>query len=169
MSKGYRQHGDFVCRRQQKPSRCFVSGLQKELLFKMWQMGITGPLWSWFQCYLSTHSHYVSIEGENSSSLSVLSGVPQGSILGPLLFLIYINDLPNSIINTACYLFADDTKFIKSISSFNDHLLFQQDITSVEAWCQKWKLPLNTTKCNALRFALVRHRWCTCPLFKFTA
>ena len=55
-------------------------------------------------------------------------------------------------------MFTDDTKFIKSISSFNDHLLFQQGITSVEAWCQKWKLPLNSAKCNVLRFALVQHQ-----------
>ena len=138
--------------------KAFDSVSHQELLFKLWQMGITGPLWSWFQCYLSGRSHYVSVDGESSLSLPVLSGVPQGSILGPLLFLIYINDLPNPITNTACFMFADDTKFIKTILSFNDHLLFQQDITSVEVWCQTWKLPLNTAKCNALRFTLAQYQ-----------
>ena len=121
-------------------------------------MGITGPLWSWFQCYLSTRTHYISIDGVNSTSLPVLSGVPQGSILDPLLFLIYIHDLPNSIAYTACYMFADDTKLIKSISSFKDYLLFQQDITLVEAWCCTWKLPLNTAKYSTLRFTLAQHQ-----------
>ena len=72
--------------------------LTQELLFKMWQMGITGSLWSWIQCYLLMHTHYVSIDGAN---FPVLSGVPQGSPL------VYINDLPNSITYTA---FADDIK-----------------------------------------------------------
>ena len=138
--------------------KAFDSVPHQELLYKLWQMGITGPLWSWFKCYLSSRSHYVCIDGINSSSLPVRSGVPQGSILGPLLFLIYINDLPNVITNTACYVFADDIKFIKSISCFNDHLQFQQDIISVETWCQTWKLPLNFSKCNSLRFTLAQHQ-----------
>ena len=138
--------------------KAFDSVPHQELLYKLWQMGITGSLWSWFKCYLSSRSHYVCIDGINSSSLPVRSGVPQGSILGPLLFLIYINDLPNVITNTACYMFADDTKFIKSISCFNDHLQFQQDIISVETWCQTWKLPLNFSKCNSLRFTLAQHQ-----------
>ena len=133
--------------------KAFDSVPHQELLFKLWRMGITGPLWSWFQSYLSLRRHFVSVDGANSSSLPVLSGVPQGSILGPLLFLIYINDLPTSIQHSSCYLFADDTKFIKAISSFNDCLLLQQDISSVQTWCRTWNLPLNTGKCNALRFA----------------
>ena len=77
------------------------------------------------------------------------------------LVLVYINDLPNSISNTACYImFADDTEFIKSISCFKDHLLFQQDIhvASVELWCQTWKLSLNIPKYCALRFSLSQHQ-----------
>ena len=133
--------------------KAFNSVPHQELLFKLWQLGITGPLWLWFQSYLSSRRHFVCLDGIKSSSLPVLSGVPQGSIMGPLLFLIYINDLPTSIHHSLCYLFADDTKLIKAISSFNDCLLLQEDISSVQAWCQKWNLPLNIRKCNALRFA----------------
>ena len=87
----------------------------------------------------------------------MLSGVPQGSIVGPLLFLVYINDLPNNIDYASIYLFADDTKFIKSIlanlASTSDPLL-QSDIDLLVAWCKVWKLSLNAVKCAAIRFSL---------------
>ena len=103
---------------------------------------------------ISLRSHYVYVNGANSSTLPVLSGVPQGSILGPLLFIIYVNDLPVSINRAACYLFADDTKLLKSISSPTDTVSLQDDIIAVEAWCRKWNLSLNSSKCCAIRFTL---------------
>ena len=127
-----------------------------ELLFKLWSLGITGPLWSWFQAYLSNRSHLVSVHGCSSKSLPVRSGVPQGSVLGPLLFLIYINDIPNVINFCNPYLFADDAKLIEAVcrhSVSSDHL--QQDIASVESWCSVWKLSLNNAKCVSLRISLL--------------
>ena len=88
-------------------AKAFDSVPHGELLYKIWKLGITGPLWFWLQDYLSDRLHYVSIENGSSKCLSVLSGVPQGSVLGPLLFLIYINDLPDSISFANVYLFAD--------------------------------------------------------------
>ena len=155
----------FLHQLKDKQSIQFTSILKKafdsiphaELLHKLWTIGITRPLWFWFKSYLTNPKHYVNINEHTSQSLPVLSGVPQGSIVGPLLFLVYINDLPNSIDSASVYLFADDTKFIKSIlanlANTSDPLL-QSDIDLLVAWCKLWKLSLNADKCAAIRFSL---------------
>ena len=85
----------------------------------------------------------------------MIFGVPQSSVLGPLLFLIYINDLPLSISRGSLpFLFADDTKLIHSIVSFNDYSDLQEDILSLTNWCKTWNLNLNKFKCAAIRFSL---------------
>ncbi len=86
--------------------------------------------------------------------LPVRSGVPQGSILGPLLFIIYVNDIPDKINNSTLLLFADDIKLIKHIiGSFNDRQLLQEDLSVVEAWCSEWHLNLNGNKCVEMEFS----------------
>ena len=134
-------------------SKAFDSVPHQELLYKLWQMGITGPLWHWFKSYLSNHQHCVSIGGKSSKLLPVISGVPQGCILGPMLFIIYVNDLTVNINHSSSYnIFADDTKLIKHVYTGEDLVSLQEDINHLVAWCSKWKLSLNPSKCIAVRF-----------------
>ena len=122
----------------------------QELLYKLWLSGITGPLWRWFQCYLSNHQNFTSIDGVASARLP---GVPQGCILGPLSFILYTNDLPSNLQSPVC-MFADDTKLLRVITSFNDNVELQSDLDSISEWCNLWKLNLNESKCSSLFFSL---------------
>ncbi len=108
-----------------------------ELLAKLISIGVSSDLLKWF------HNYLVSINGSLSSVLPVSSGVPQGSILGPLLFLIYINDLPVSDKNSKVCLFADDTKCSCDILDPESSSLLQSYINNLLFWSQKWKLHFN--------------------------
>ena len=134
-------------------SKAFDSVPHNELLFKLWTFGITGSLWSWFRSYLSSRHHYVAINSAKSDTLPVLSGVPQGSILGPLLFLIYINDIPLSAPNSSTLLFADDAKRFKVIKDHADRIELQGDLNSLCEWSALWKLLFNDSKCLSVIFA----------------
>ena len=115
-----------------------------ELLFKLWSIGIGGSLWKWFRAYLTSRVHCVSINNKRSSMLPVLSGDPQGSILGPLLFLVYINDLPLAVTFSKLLLFADDGKCALPISISSDSLKLQHDIHSLNKWSKTWNLHFNS-------------------------
>jgi hypothetical protein len=99
-------------------SKAFYRVWHDGLLFKLQQIGISGSLLSWMKSYLSNRSQKVVICGKTSESLPIKAGVPQGSILGPLLFLIYVNDIVDTI-ETYINLFADDTSLLESISDAN--------------------------------------------------
>ena len=132
--------------------KAFDSVSHNELLVKLWKFGITGNLWSWFRGYLLHRSQCVCINKVFSSTLPVISGVPQGSILGPLLFLIFINDLPMSAPSCHLLLFADDAKCVKSINGLDDYRALQQDLHNLTSWSYQWNLHFNESKCALLRF-----------------
>ena len=139
-------------------SKAFDTIPHHELLFKLWRFGITGTLWLWFRTYLIDRQHFVQINNTKSNHLTVVSGVPQGSVLGPLLFLIYINDLPDVIQYSEVHLFADDTKLILDVLDFCPRML-QEDLQAMYDWCQEWKLQLNPDKCQMICFTN-RHSDC---------
>ena len=89
-----------------------------EILLKLWNFDITGNLWLWLKAYLTNRVKYVSFTHSTSHTLPVLFGVPQGSILGPLLFLVFVIDLPDTTLFSKILLFADDAKCIMSISQW---------------------------------------------------
>ena len=92
----------------------------------------------------------VVVDSLNSDWLPVLSGVLQGSILGPMLFLCYINDMPSCTHNSTTALFADDSKCFRPIHSVNDCLLLQKDIDSLYNWGQMWDLHYHPSKCQII-------------------
>ena len=132
--------------------KAFDSVPHNKLLVKLWHLGITSNLWNWFRAYLTHRSQYVSINNHHSAFLPVLSGVPQGSILGPLLFLVYINDLPVCVSNSSLLLFADDTKCSKSIINLTDASLLQNDLDGISVWSKQWNLFFNESKCALISF-----------------
>ena len=132
--------------------KAFDSVSHNELLVKLWSLGMTRNMWKWFQAYLSCRSQHVRLNQCISDPLPVISGVPQGSILGPLLFLIFVNDIPSSIKHSHVFLFADDAKCLKKISSSSDCHSLQDDLSRLSIWSLRWNLHFNENKCVVFRF-----------------
>jgi len=91
----------------------------------------------------------VVVNGHRLTWTQVISGVPQGSVIGPLLFLIYVNDLPDWII-LEMRMFADDTKVWKKITGIKDCIDLQEDLTNLQSWSDKWLLQFNPEKCKVM-------------------
>ena len=130
-------------------SKAFDSVSQPHLISKLDQIEIKGPLLQWFTSYLDNRVQRVVINGRNSEWLPVTLGNPQGSVLGPALFVIFINDMPCSVSQCSTLaLFADDAKCFCSIRSASDCVLFQGDIDNLVEWSDVWKMAFNMDKCS---------------------
>ena len=122
-------------------------------------MNLDPYLLRWLHDYLSNRSQFVAVEGEKSNILPVISGVPQGSVLGPLLFIMYINDIatvvsPESEIN----MFADDIALYRVIKTSVDYLALQDDIDSIGTVVANKHLEFNTDKCICRVMVISRKR-----------
>ncbi|NQZ52218.1 MAG: reverse transcriptase family protein [Moritella sp.] len=130
--------------------KAFDSVPHYRLLAKIERCGIKGHALNVIRDFLTGRRLRVSVGGEFSEYISVTSGVPQGSVLGPLLFILYINDLPGNI-NSICKLFADDLKLIVNASETDTVVA---DIQSLENWQNLWILKFNPTKCKVMHIDL---------------
>lgn len=122
------------------------------LLSKLAFNGIRGNLLRWFSSYINNRSQRVVINGYHSASITATSGVPQGSILGPLLFILYINDIKKCFGNSNFLLYADDLKVFMPVRTINDCVLLQDDLDRLTEYCQINKLKLSIPKCNFITF-----------------
>ena len=130
-------------------AKAFDKVPHKRLCQKLSHYGITGSILSWIVDFLCNRSQNVLLEGQHSVSCPVLSGVPQGTVLGPLLFLLYINDIPDSILSTL-RLYADDILLYSTIHSISDCKRLQQDLATLEKWASLWQMEFNLNKCEHL-------------------
>jgi len=130
-------------------SKAFDTVPHKKLLSKMDSYGIRGPINNWLNMFLTHRKMKAVVEGEQSEEVTVDSGVPQGTVLGPLLFLCHINDLPDAV-KSSVRLFADDCLLFRTIKSAKDHQLLQEDLKSLETWANNWGMRFNTKKCYIL-------------------
>ena len=126
--------------------KAFDSVPHYRLLSKIEGMGISGKTLAVIRDFLSGRSMCTVVGGKRSSKRAVLSGVPQGSVLGPILFIMYINDLPDGIIS-ALKLFADDLKLIVNVSNHEDIV---HDLNYLQEWENEWLLKFNPSKCKVM-------------------
>ena len=129
--------------------KAFDTVPHQRLLNKLNAYGIQGLLHNWIEDFLYERSQYVSVSGSTSSKSPVSSGVPQGSVLGPVLFIYYINDMPDLVLSTI-KLFADDNKTYNGIRKAKDQKKLQDSINQLTEWTLKWLLEFNILKCKVM-------------------
>ena len=130
-------------------SKAFDKVPYERLFNKLKSHGISGNVLNWIKKWLSNRRQRVCIEGEFSEWAEVTSGVPQGSVLGPILFIIYIDDLDSNVISKLDK-FADDSKLGKSLSNQDDVECLRKDLISMEKWSSEWQMQFNTDKCAVM-------------------
>lgn len=127
----------------------------QRLLSKLVSYGVHCNLIKWIEMFLCFRSYQVRINGKFSQCKAVASGIPQGSVLGPLLFVIYINDLDQFCGNNGeLFLFADDAKLFKHIQSMHDSYVLNTLCQNLFSWSEKWLMKLNIDKCKVLTITL---------------
>ena len=129
--------------------KAFDTVPHKKLLYKLSKYGIKGSLLTWIKDFLFNRTQYVKINNSKSEECPVSSGVPQGSVLGPMLFIFYINDLPD-VCNVTTKIYADDTKAYTPMLTDENRNQLQLTIDRMFEWTQQWQLNFNQSKCQIL-------------------
>ena len=132
-------------------SKAFDKVPHRRLLYKLDWYGIRGLTLDWVKGFLEDRTQKVVLDGTESLPGPVLSGVPQGSVLGPILFLLYINDLPDGTTYSTVRLFADDCIAYKTVTDKKDIGLLQTDLDKIAEWEEIWLMEFNVGKCFAMR------------------
>ena len=135
-------------------SKAFDTVPHERLLSKCHHMGIRGKTLGWLRAFLVERRQRVLVNGSLSTWAPLTSGVPQGTVLGPLLFLIYINDISDNLTpGTTARLFADDCVIYRPISSPTDRHILQNDIDTLHSWSNTWQMHFNPSKCNMMHIS----------------
>ena len=146
-------------------AKAFDTVPHERLLHKLHHYGIKGSLHKWISAFLKGRTQSVVVQGSYSKPAKVLSGVPQGTVLGPLLFLMYINDIPNGLKSNVS-LFADDCVVYRPIKTASDCDLLQRDLKLLERWSSRWLMSFKPDKCSVIRFsrckAKIEHTYRLC-------
>ena len=120
------------------------------LLAKIHHYGIRGSTYNWIRSFIQNRNQQVVVDGATSDMVEVISGVPQGTVLGPLLFLMFINDLPDTVTSNT-RLFADDCIIYRTVKSIQDCLQLQEDLRELAIWEETWGMLFHPDNCNVLR------------------
>ena len=129
--------------------KAFNKVSHSRLILKLKSYGIGGVLLDWPKAFLTDRKQRVGVNGEYSEWTEVPSGVPQGSVLGPVLFVVYINDLPDKVNgDSMLYMYADDTKLSRAILDVSDAEILQQDIDNTDEWSREWLKDFHPLKCK---------------------
>ena len=130
-------------------SKAFDTVPHNKLIHKLKGYGISCNVLQWISDFLYGRTQYVSVNGSQSTETPVTSGVPQGSVLGPILFIYYINDMPD-IVECFIKIFADDAKASNEISSVEDSVLLQDSLKNLSSWTSDWGVDFNCGKCGVM-------------------
>lgn len=131
-------------------SKAFDTVSHEKLLLKLRHYGVSGKMLTWISDYLNNRSFAVKINGSLSDFHNVTSSVPQGSILAPLLFAVYINDLALTLQHSKLKLYADDLTLYRITDNMHDSSLLQQDLNTLMKWSSEWQLNVNFDKCHVI-------------------
>jgi hypothetical protein len=131
--------------------KAFDTVSHTKLIQKLIAYAINEKVVNWIKSLLENRTQRVALDGILSDEVEITSGVPQGSVLGPILFLIYINDIVDNV-RSKVRLFADDTLLYRQITSDEDSIILQNDLKVISTWCEDWQLDLNLKKCVAMNF-----------------